>query len=304
MAFHVNSIKKQKDRSFRFNVSMGGSIPFLAVLLLFVLLPFLFIVIYAFTKQGNNGYLYLTISNFNEFLSNSRFLSAAGLSLLFAFLSTVICLIVGYPVAYFIGRAKPTTRNLLVTLVTVPMWINMLLRILAWKQIFQMIESWTGLTIIGTDFAIVFGMVYDLLPFMIIPIYTSVMKIDSSLYEASKDLGANSIKTFFKVTIPLSMPGIISGITMVFLPAATSLVIPDKLGGGKTRYYLIGNLIESYFIKQSNPYVGSAIALILSLCILILMFLVNKLDRSVVKDDDFKRKSPKKTVTTTLGGNN
>jgi len=127
-------------------------------------------------------------------------------------------------------------------------------------------------------------MVYVFLPFMIIPIYTSILKIDTSLYEASKDLGANSFKTFFHVTLPLSMPGVISGITMVFLPAATSLVIPKYLGNGQSRYYLIGNLIESYFIAGNNYYFGSAIAVLLSLIILLMMFFVNKMDRTIVNE--------------------
>lgn len=288
MAFHVASVKKTKiseKEKLDFNVTVGGGIPFYLVLILLIVLPFAFIVFYSFLQKDSSNYLHLTLSNFTAFFSSRYYLMAAGRSLYFAALATVISLLLGYPVAYFIGRSNTKTRNLLVLLITVPMWINMLLRILAWKQIFEMLEKWLGINILGTDFAIIFGMVYDLLPFMIIPIYTSIMKINPQLYEAAKDLGANSAKTFFKVTVPLSSPGIISGITMVFLPAATTLVIPDKLGKGNSRYYLIGNLIESYFMKQSDPYVGSAIALILSVIILLLVFFVNKLDRSTVKDD-------------------
>ncbi len=291
MAFHVQSVKKVKTKGkFGFNIEMAGAIPFFLVLLLLVLLPFVFIVIYAFTQSTSEGYLYLTLNNFAVYLSEASYMRATLRSLWFALIATVICLVIGYPVGYFIGRIRAKTRNLLSMLMTATMWVNMLLRILAWRQIFTMMESWFHITILGTDFAIIFGMVYDLLPFMIIPIYTSVMKLDPAYIEAAKDLGASSVRTFFNVIVPLTMPGIISGITMVFLPAATTLVIPDKLGGGNTRYMLIGNLIESYFIKQSNPYVGSAIALLLGIVILLFIYLLGKLDRTVVADRDDNNK--------------
>lgn len=296
MAFHVQNIPKKKGGKgkFVFTSEMAWAIPFFLVLLLLVLFPFVFIFIDAFTNVTQDGYIYLTLNNFAEYFSSNEFLLATGRSLYFALIATIICLVIGYPVAYFIGRTKAKVRNILVLLLMIPMWINMLLRILAWKQIFTMVETWTGLELLGTDFAIIFGMVYDYLPFMIIPIYTSIMKIDTSYFEASRDLGANGLKTFNRITVPLSMPGIISGITMVFLPAATTLIIPDKLGGGNPRYFLIGNLIESYFIKQSNPYVGSAIALVLSLIILLMVFLINRLDRTVVKDEVPAKRKMKK----------
>lgn len=268
------------------------SIPYLLVLFLFVLLPFFFIVLYAFLNKSDSK-LFLTLTNFTLFVTNENFLAAAGLSIWFAFLTTVFCLIISYPIAYYIARSKAKIRSTIILLITIPMWINMLLRTLAWKQIFELFEDLSGLEILGTDFAVVFGMVYVFLPFMIIPIYTSILKINPSLYEASKDLGANSFKTFIHVTLPLSMPGIISGITMVFLPAATSLVIPKYLGDGQSRYYLIGNLIESYFIAGDNYYFGSAIAVLLSLIILLMMFFVNKMDRTIVNDKKSLNKKKK-----------
>ena len=295
MAFHPNTIRRQKVKVwFKWDLYTGMSIPYLLVLFLFVLLPFIFIVLYAFLSRDGSK-LYLTLDNFVEFVTNEKFLSAAGLSLWFAFITTVICLVISYPIAYFIGRSRLRLRSLIIMLITIPMWINMLLRTLAWKQIFQLFESLLGMSILGTDFAVTFGMVYVFLPFMIIPIYTSIIKISPSLYEASKDLGANSIRTFIHVTLPLSMPGIISGITMVFLPAATSLVIPKYLGDGNSRYYLIGNLIESYFIKGDNYYFGSAIAVILSLIILIMMYLVTKMDRTIVNEKANSLKGNSKT---------
>jgi len=284
MAFHVNTLRgTKKKNNFKFDLYTGMSIPYLLVLFLFVLLPFFFIVLYAFLNKSDSK-LFLTLSNFSQFVTNENFLIAAGLSIWFAFLTTCICMVISYPVAYFIARSRPNIRSVVILLITIPMWINMLLRTLAWKQIFELIGGWMNISILGTDFAVVFGMVYVFLPFMIIPIYTSILKIDPSLYEASKDLGANSFKTFIHVTLPLSMPGIISGITMVFLPAATSLVIPKYLGDGQSRYYLIGNLIESYFIAGDNYYFGSAIAVLLSSIILLMMYFVNKMDRTIVTE--------------------
>lgn len=284
MAFHVNTLRGSKEKTrIKFDLYTGMSIPYLFILFTFVLLPFFFIVLYAFLNKSDSK-LFLTLTNFSEFVSNENFLIAAGLSLWFAFLTTVFSLVIAYPVAYFIARSKAKIRSTVILLITIPMWINMLLRTLAWKQIFELFEDLLNIDILGTDFAVVFGMVYVFLPFMIIPIYTSILKIDNSLYEASKDLGANSVKTFVHVTLPLSMPGIISGITMVFLPAATSLVIPKYLGDGLSRYYLIGNLIESYFIGGDNYYFGSAIAVLLSLIILLMMYFVNKMDRTIVNE--------------------
>jgi spermidine/putrescine transport system permease protein len=293
MAFHVNTLRGSKEKTrIKFDLYTGMSIPYLFILFTFVLLPFFFIVLYAFLNKSDSK-LFLTLTNFSEFVSNENFLIAAGLSLWFAFLTTVFSLVIAYPVAYFIARSKAKIRSTVILLITIPMWINMLLRTLAWKQIFELFEDLLNIDILGTDFAVVFGMVYVFLPFMIIPIYTSILKIDNSLYEASKDLGANSVKTFVHVTLPLSMPGIISGITMVFLPAATSLVIPKYLGDGLSRYYLIGNLIESYFIGGDNYYFGSAIAVLLSLIILLMMYFVNKMDRTIVNESSTLSKRKK-----------
>jgi spermidine/putrescine transport system permease protein len=293
MAFHVNSIKRTRVKNPFFNAMSSLSIPYLILLLVFVLLPFFFIVLYSFVQPSGNK-LVMTLQNFHDFLSQANFLQATGLSIWFAFLTTVICLLVSYPMAYYMGRSKPKTGRTLMAVITVTMWINMLLRILALKFIFNVVDR----NLIGTDFAVVFGMVYDYLPFMIIPLYTSIMKIDPALYDASKDLGANSIKTFFKVTLPLSMPGIISGITMVFLPSASSFVVPDLLGGGNPRYNLIGYIIERYFKQVNDFYAGSAMAIVLALTMLIFMFFINMLDRSNVKDDFGKKGKRVPNVTT------
>lgn len=293
MPFHAQVVKQNRIRfKFRFNLFSSLSIPFLLVLLLFVLLPFFFIVFYSFARTTDSR-LYLTLDNFANFVSDVDFLKSLGLSLWFAFLTTIFTLLIGYPVAYFMAKSSPKVRNIINILITFPMWINMLLRTIAWKQILDdngpiiSLLKMIGLNnvhIIGTDFAAVLGLVYVYLPFVIIPIYTGLVKIENSLLEASMDLGANRHKSFVKVTLPLSIPGVISGITMVFLPAATTLVIPKYLGGGLARYRLIGNLIEDYFLKANNYYAGSAIAVVLAIVILFMIYLVNKCDRTVVKE--------------------
>lgn len=293
MPFHAQAVKQNRIRfKFRFNLFSSLSIPFLLVLLLFVLLPFFFIVFYSFARTTDSR-LYLTLDNFANFVSDVDFLKSLGLSLWFAFLTTIFTLLIGYPVAYFMAKSSPKVRNIINILITFPMWINMLLRTIAWKQILDdngpiiSLLKMIGLNnvhIIGTDFAVVLGLVYVYLPFVIIPIYTGLVKIENSLLEASMDLGANRHKSFVKVTLPLSIPGVISGITMVFLPAATTLVIPKYLGGGLARYRLIGNLIEDYFLKANNYYAGSAIAVVLAIVILFMIYLVNKCDRTVVKE--------------------
>ena len=181
-----------------------------------------------------------------------------------------------------ISRRSTKIQALLILAVTAPMWINMLIRVLAWKQIFDMINP----NLLGTDLAIVIGMVYVYLPFMVLPIYTVLAKIDPKLYEASQDLGANHVKTFLKVTLPLSVGGILSGVTMVLLPAATTIVIPKILGNGR---YLIGNLIEERFLKSGNWGYGSAIAIILSLIIMGMVFITKRVDKNkeVEKFEDY-----------------
>ena len=178
-------------------------------------------------------------------------------SIYLAVLTTVFALLIGYPTAYIIANRKPRTQAAMILVITAPMWVNMLLRTMALKQLFEMFVP----NLLGGNFSIVTGMVYVFLPFMVLPIYTVLSKIDPRLYEAAHDLGANKFETFIKVTLPLSITGVLSGITMVLLPAATTLVIPKYLGGGR---YLIGNLIEDRFLKNGDWGYGSAIAIILS----------------------------------------
>lgn len=298
MAFHNSSLSKKKI-SFKVKLNPFSflTIPFLILLIFLVILPFFFVIFYSLSNIEDST-LIMTFDNFVKFLTDPSFWDKLWLSIYFAFMATLMCLIFGYPVAYFIARTRPKIRTIFVILITLPMWVNMLLRVIGLKSIMELVTSWfqninPNFHIIGTDFAVIFGEVFVSIPFMIIPIYTQLLKLDPTLLEASKDLGNNSFKTFFKVTLPISMPGVISGITMVFLPAATSIVIPKYMGGGLPRYTLIGNLIENYFVKQSNYNQGAAMALIMTVVILAIIFVVKLFDRSEVKIQKTKKQSAK-----------
>ncbi len=196
-------------------------------------------------------------------------------SLRIAFLTTVFCIAIGYPAALFISNLSDKAQTMMILLMTLPMWINMLLKTYAWRGILMNFNF-------SSELKVFVGMVYDFLPYMIIQIHTAISKMDKNLIVASYDLGANKWKTFLKVTLPLSVPGIISGITLVFLPAVSSFVIPKLLGGGD--YVLIGNLIEIYFLNAGDWNFGSAISLIMALIIIASMWLTKKMDRNEQED--------------------
>lgn len=247
--------------------------PYVAWLAAFVIAPMLLILLYAFTKQGNNVItLHFTLDNFTKFFSDAIFPAVLWRSLKIAFATTVICIIIGYPCAYVIAQMSERKQAFAILLITLPMWINMLIRTYAWKGILSYFDF-------DATFRVMVGMVYNFLPFMILQIYTSLSKLDRNLITAAEDLGANGVQTFLHVTLPLSIPGVISGITLVFLPAVSSFFIPKLLGGGE--YVLIGNLIENYFISVGNWNYGSAISLIMALVIIISMFITKKIDKRV-----------------------
>ena len=201
-------------------------------------------------------------------------------SIKIALITTAVCLLIGYPAAYLISKQSPKVQAILILAVTVPMWINLLILTTAWVQILDLINP----KLLGTDFAIIIGMVNIYLPFMILPIYSVLTRINPRLYEAAADLGANSFRTFMRVTLPLSIGGVLSGITMVLLPAATTIVIPNKLGLGR---YLIGSLIEDRFFQAGNWNEGAAIAIILASIIMILIVFTRRFDKvSEVEKDD------------------
>lgn len=228
-------------------------IPYAVFLAFFVVFPLLIVFYYAFTDK--NGHL--TLNNFSTLFSDSTVVSTILISLVIAFITTAICLILAYPVAYILARSKFKKRNILLVLFIMPMWINFVLRINALKELLSLLGMLGNSNFINT----IIGMVYDFLPFMILPLYSTLIKLDKSLLEASSDLGASNFSTFLKITLPLSMPGITSGITMVFMPTMTCYVISDTLGLGHIT--IIGKLIERYFGYANNWNMGSAIALFL-----------------------------------------
>lgn len=244
--------------------------PYIVWAAIFIVIPMLIIAFYAFTKQGNDVRTVLfTLSNFVRFFSDQLFISVLVRSLILAVITTLICIVVGYPTAYIIAKLKPNSQGLMVLLITAPTLINMLVRTYAWHGILVS-------TSLSAEIKVYIGMVYNFLPYMILQIYTSLSKMDHNLLVAASDLGCDAKTAFLKVTLPLSLPGVISGITLVFLPAVSSFFIPKLLGGGS--YVLIGNLIESYFISTGDWNFGSAISLVMCVVILITMFFTKKLD--------------------------
>ncbi|HET6785060.1 MAG TPA: ABC transporter permease [Erysipelotrichaceae bacterium] len=260
--------------------------PYIFWMSLFIVVPMLLIVLYAFTEHGNALMAFrFTLDNFLRFF-DPVFIKVLFKSLEVALITTFLCILIGYPIAYIISNTSERTQTLLILLITLPMWINMLVRTYAWISILSdggilnSIFEFLGLEPIKmmyTDFAVMLGMVYNFLPFMIISIYTVLAKLDRALIHASHDLGANPVQTFLRIVLPLSMPGVISGITLVFLPAVSTFVIPKFLGGGQ--YMLIGNLIENQFITVGEWNFGSAISLIMAMIIMGSMILTRKIDR-------------------------
>lgn len=259
-------------------------IPYIAWAVMMLILPMGLIALYSFTKQGNTIVSFtFTLEHYAKFFTDPDFLIVLWRSLLIAFKTTVICLLLGYPVAFFISRSSEKLQNILVLAITIPMWINMLVRTYAWigllseGGLIQRLLGFFGIArgeLLYTEGAVLLGMVYNFLPFMVLQINTSLCKMDHSLLEASADLGANARQTFVRVTLPMSLPGVINGITLVFLPAVSSFFIPKLLGGGQ--YFLIGNLIENQFITVGEWNFGSAISMIMAAVMILLMMLVRK----------------------------
>ena len=252
------------------------SYPYLLWIGLFIVAPMVMILLYAVTRSSTGAITFnFTLDNFTRFLTDVTFLKVLWTSLRIALITTVFCILIGYPAALFIANLPERRQTLMILLLTLPMWINMLLKTYAWRGILMNFD-------LESEIKVFIGMVYDFLPYMIIQIHTSIAKMDRELLTAAYDLGANKWKTFLKVTLPLSVPGIISGITLVFLPAVSSFVIPKLLGGGD--YVLIGNLIEIYFLQAGDWNFGSAISLIMALIIIASMWATKKLDKSGQED--------------------
>lgn len=262
------------------------AIPYIVWAALMLILPMALIALYSFMEQGNSIISFsLTIDHYVKFFTDPDFLLILWRSILIAIKTTIICLILGYPVAYIIARSSERAQNILVLCITLPTWINALVRTYAWIGLLSndgIISKFLGLfglhdtELLYTEGAVLLGMVYNFLPFMILQINTALCKMDHSLMEASTDLGATPLQTFKRVTFPLSLPGVINGITLVFLPAISSFFIPKLLGGGQ--YFLIGNLIENQFITVGEWNFGSAISMIMAIIMMLMMMAVRKVE--------------------------
>ena len=259
--------------------------PYVVWSAIFIVIPLLLIVFFSFTSKVDGRFVF-SFENFQR-LFEPIYFTVFIRSIWLAVLSTVLCLILGYPIAYMISKLPIKRRNMLILLFILPMWMNFLLRTYAWMAILGrdgLINTLLGYIGIGpikmlyTDGAILLGMVYNFLPFMVIPIYTVLIKIDKNLVNAAYDLGANKAQAFRKIILPLSIPGIISGITMVFMPAVSNFVSPNLLGGGK--YMLVGNLIEQQFTTIGNWNFGSALSIFMMILILISMAFMSKYEKN------------------------
>ncbi|MBP3312720.1 MAG: ABC transporter permease [Butyricicoccus sp.] len=258
---------------------------------IFIVAPILLVVVYAFTDLDGG----FTLNNFTYL---PGYLPIFGRSFWLALLSTAVCLLLGYPMAYLMSRLSASRQSLCMMLIMLPMWMNFLLRTYAWMSILEnngflnqffrsigliaFLQNHFGYTLsyiplINTQGAIVLGMVYNFLPFMVLPIYTVLIKLDHKLIEAAQDLGAPTHLVFRRVIFPLSIPGVISGITMVFVPSVSTFVISQMLGSGKN--LLVGDLIDLQFMGGAyNPHLGSAIALVMMVLIFLCMWVMNKFD--------------------------
>lgn len=255
--------------------------PYVLWMFIFVVVPMALVVVFSFTNPSGNF-------TFENVLEACKYSSVFLRSISIGAISTLVCLIIGYPAAYFISKISAKRQNVFIMLLMVPMWTSFLLRTYAWMTLLEYnglinrLLSFMGLSklnMINTPGAVMLGMVYNFLPYMILPIYTVLTKIDKKVIEAAQDLGANKFKVFTKVIFPLSMPGIISGVTMVFVPSVSTFIISKMLGGGSI--LVIGDLIEMQFLGNTyNPYLGSCISLILMIIIMLCMRIMNCLDDS------------------------
>lgn len=251
--------------------------PYVLWMAVFVVTPIILVVVYAFTGVDGG----FTLGNFSRM---SDYAMVFWRSIYLAVIATVICLAIGYPAAYILSKAGTGLQRIAMMLIMLPMWINFLLRTYAWMSILEntgllnrllALAGLPAISIINTQGAVVLGMVYNYLPFMILPIYSVIVKIEPSVIEAAQDLGAGTGKVFTKVVFPLSVSGIVSGVTMVFVPSVSTFIISKLLGGGTNM--LLGDLIEMQFLGSAyNPHLGSAISLIMMVIVIICMTVMNK----------------------------
>ena len=265
------------------------SIPYTVWMAFFVVAPIIMVVVYAFSADAGG----FTLSHF---AGMGTYAVVFGRSFRLAFIATVICLLIGYPVSYMMSKEGPGFQRIAMVLIMLPMWINFLLRTYSWMSILEnngllntffrnvgLLDLYNNIfgtsleyfPMLNTQGAVVLGMVYNYLPFMILPIYSVIVKLDRSLIEAARDLGANSFNVFRRVILPLSFPGILSGITMVFVPSVSTFAISKMLGGGTE--LLLGDLIEQQFLGSAyNPHLGAAISLVMMVIVVVCMVVMNR----------------------------
>lgn len=253
------------------------SLPYILWMILFIIAPIIIVIFYAFRNTSGE----ITLANF---IVMKSYLPVFFRSFYLAVIATAICLLLGYPLAYILSHIRKRFQKLALMLIILPMWMNFLLRTYAWMSILEntgllnRLLSFLGLgtiNMINTQPAIVLGMVYNFLPFMVLPIYSVIIKVDHSLVEAAQDLGAHPAQVFSRVIFPISLPGVLSGVTMVFVPSVSTFIISQLLGGGK--FMLLGDLIESQFLGAAyNPYLGSAISLVMMIIVTFCIWLMNK----------------------------
>jgi spermidine/putrescine transport system permease protein len=277
----VESQIKKSNGKFKLNFDLALGIPYYAVLFIFVIVPLLIMVLYAFTTNTTSILnIQFTLANFEKFFSKIEFIMKLGESLWIAILSTIVCLLICYPVAYMVSRLRPRVQTTLVLLITATMWINSLVLAYALRSVFILAGAWLfgeNRILLATDMSLVVGIVFIYLPYMFLPIYTQMTKIDPSLLESAADLGANKFQTIFKVVVPLTLSSVISGSMIVLLPATTTLVVSQYLGDGRRPQ--IGDLINAKMNSLRTYGEGAAYALILALVLLLFVFIFKKLDK-------------------------
>ena len=264
-------------------------VPVYLWLIIFTVVPLLMVFFYAIFGVQDGGSIHFTLAYLKEAVTNGQYLDAIWRSLEYALISTIVCLVIGYPLAFILANMEERHRNFIAVLFLIPMWMNFLIRTYALSSLineqgivtkfFQKLGLISG-SITGTEGAIIIGMVYNFLPFLILPVYTSILKIDHRILEAARDLGANTITVFRKIVLPLTIPGIISGITMVFVPCITTFVIPQLLNN---KVWTIGSLIEFQINGNANSSGGvnntaAAISFILMIIVFICMSIFSKFD--------------------------
>ena len=279
--FHRNHTHRNAHQG---NSAKYLSLPLIIWLVVFVIAPLLLVVYYGFTVKEPDGTMSFSLANFARF-ADPLYLKVVVRSLKIAFISTLACLLIGYPVAYIMSRSSSKMRNIIIMLILMPMWMNFMLRTYAWLTLLEkngIINSiiasfgFEKLHFLTSEGAVILGTVYNFLPFMIMSIYMVLIKLDNSLLEAAYDLGATPFQRFTKIIIPFSIPGVLSGISMVFVPSVTTFAISQYLSSGKIQ--LIGDTIEKQFGAANDWNFGAAISLVVMIIVMLSMFAINKVD--------------------------